>query len=243
MLRSDFEIMAPVGSRESLYAAFQAGADAVYFGVGKLNMRAHSANAFTIEDLREIAELCREKGVKSYLTVNTIVYDEELDEMRRIVDAAKAAGISAIIASDAAVLGYAKKAGVEVHLSTQMNISNTEALRFYAAYADVAVLARELNLEQVKRIHSAIVSEPILGPSGQPMRIEMFCHGALCLAVSGKCFMSLGTRGESANRGQCLQTCRRSYLVKDKTRDIELEVDNEYIMSPKDLKTIGFLTG
>lgn len=241
MLRSDFEIMAPVGSRESLYAAFQAGADAVYFGVGKLNMRAHSANAFTIEDLREIAELCREKGVKSYLTVNTIVYDEELDEMRRIVDAAKAAGISAIIASDAAVLGYAKKAGVEVHLSTQMNISNTEALRFYAAYADVAVLARELNLEQVKRIHSAIVSEPILGPSGQPMRIEMFCHGALCLAVSGKCFMSLGTRGESANRGQCLQTCRRSYLVKDKTRDIELEVDNEYIMSPKDLKTIGFL--
>ena len=241
MLRSDFEIMAPVGSRESLYAAFQAGADAVYFGVGKLNMRAHSANAFTIEDLREIAELCREKGVKSYLTVNTIVYDEELDEMRRIVDAAKAAGISAIIASDAAVLGYAKKAGVEVHLSTQMNISNTEALRFYAAYADVAVLARELNLKQVKRIHDAIVSEPILGPSGQPMRIEMFCHGALCLAVSGKCFMSLGTRGESANRGQCLQTCRRSYLVKDKTRDIELEVDNEYIMSPKDLKTIGFL--
>lgn len=205
MLRSDFEIMAPVGSRESLYAAFQAGADAVYFGVGKLNMRAHSANAFTIDDLREIAELCREKGVKSYLTVNTIVYDEELDEMRRIVDAAKSAGISAIIASDA------------------------------------AVLARELNLKQVKRIHDAIVSEPILGPSGQPMRIEMFCHGALCLAVSGKCFMSLGTRGESANRGQCLQTCRRSYLVKDKTRDIELEVDNEYIMSPKDLKTIGFL--
>ena len=241
MLRSDFEIMAPVGSRESLYAAFQAGADAVYFGVGKLNMRAHSANAFTIEDLREIAELCREKGVKSYLTVNTIVYDEELDEMRRIVDAAKAAGISAIIASDSAVLGYAKKAGVEVHLSTQMNISNTEALRFYSTYADVAVLARELNLKQVKRIHDAIVSEPILGPSGQPMRIEMFCHGALCLAVSGKCFMSLGTRGESANRGQCLQTCRRSYLVKDKTRDIELEVDNEYIMSPKDLKTIGFL--
>ena len=241
MLRSDFEIMAPVGSRESLYAAFQAGADAVYFGVGKLNMRAHSANAFTIDDLREIAELCREKGVKSYLTVNTIVYDEELDEMRRIVDAAKSAGISAIIASDAAVLGYAEKAGVEVHLSTQMNISNTEALRFYAAYADVAVLARELNLKQVKRIHDAIVSEPILGPSGQPMRIEMFCHGALCLAVSGKCFMSLGTRGESANRGQCLQTCRRSYLVKDKTRDIELEVDNEYIMSPKDLKTIGFL--
>ena len=241
MLRSDFEIMAPVGSRESLYAAFQAGADAVYFGVGKLNMRAHSANAFTIEDLREIAELCREKGVKSYLTVNTIVYDEELDEMRRIVDAAKAAGISAIIASDSAVLGYAKKAGVEVHLSTQMNISNTEALRFYSTYADVAVLARELNLKQVKRIHDAIVSEPILGPSGQPMRIEMFCHGALCLAVSGKCFMSLGTRGESANRGQCLQTCRRSYLVKDKTRDIELEVDNEYIMSPKDLKTIGVL--
>lgn len=241
MLRSDFEIMAPVGSRESLYAAFQAGADAVYFGVGKLNMRAHSANAFTIDDLREIAELCRDKGVKSYLTVNTIVYDEELDEMRRIVNAAKAAGISAIIASDAAVLGYAKKAGVEVHLSTQMNISNTEALRFYSAYADVAVLARELNLKQVKRIHDAIVSEPILGPSGQPMRIEMFCHGALCLAVSGKCFMSLGTRGESANRGQCLQTCRRSYLVKDKTRDIELEVDNEYIMSPKDLKTIGFL--
>lgn len=241
MFRSDFEIMAPVGSRESLYAAFQAGADAVYFGVGKLNMRAHSANAFTIDDLREIAELCRDKGVKSYLTVNTIVYDEELDEMRRIVNAAKAAGISAIIASDAAVLGYAKKAGVEVHLSTQMNISNTEALRFYSAYADVAVLARELNLKQVKRIHDAIVSEPILGPSGQPMRIEMFCHGALCLAVSGKCFMSLGTRGESANRGQCLQTCRRSYLVKDKTRDIELEVDNEYIMSPKDLKTIGFL--
>ena len=241
MLRSDFEIMAPVGSRESLYAAFQAGADAVYFGVGKLNMRAHSANAFTIEDLREIAELCREKGVKSYLTVNTIVYDEELDEMRRIVDAAKAAGISAIIASDSAVLGYAKKAGVEVHLSTQMNISNTEALRFYSTYADVAVLARELNLKQVKRIHSAIVSEPILGPSGQPMRIEMFCHGALCMAVSGKCYLSLHEMNASANRGACMQICRRSYEVKDKETGNELEVDNAYIMSPKDLKTIHFL--
>lgn len=241
MQRSDFTLMAPVGSRESLFAAIAAGADAVYFGVENLNMRAHSAKVFTIEDLHEIAQICHEHGIESYLTVNTIIYDEERALMRRIIDAAKAAGIDAVIASDVAVMSYCREVGQEVHLSTQLNISNVEALRFYAQFADVVVLARELTLKQVEVIAEAIETENICGPSGRPVRIEMFCHGALCMAVSGKCYLSLSTRGYSANRGACIQTCRRSYIAKDKERDIEFEIDNEYIMSPKDLKTIGFL--
>lgn len=239
--RSDFEIMAPVGSRESLFAAIQAKADAVYFGVENLNMRAHSAKTFTIADLKEIAEICKEHGIKSYLTVNTIIYDEERPLMRQILEAAKEAQIDAIIASDVAVMSYCRQIGLEVHLSTQLNISNVESLRFFAQFADVVVLARELNLKQVAAISHAIDEEKICGPSGKPVRIEMFCHGALCMAVSGKCYLSLSTRGYSANRGSCIQTCRRSYIAKDKERDIEFEIDNEYIMSPKDLKTISFL--
>lgn len=241
MKREDFEIMAPVGSRESLAAALQAGADSVYFGVTRLNMRAHSSSAFTIDDLKEIAAVCRKHGVKSYLTVNTIIYGEDLPLMREILDAAKAAEISAVIASDIAVMTYARQIGVEVHLSTQLNISNVEALRFYAQFADVVVLARELNIQQVHEIYDAIVNDHICGPSGKPVRIEMFCHGALCMAVSGKCYLSLQNTGRSANRGECMQICRRSYIVKDRETDIELEVDNKYIMSPKDLKTIRFL--
>ena len=239
--RSDFEIMAPVGSRESLFAAIQAKANAVYFGVEQLNMRAHSAKTFTIADLKEIAQICREHGIKSYLTVNTIIYDEERPLMREILDAAKEAAIDAIIASDVAVMSYCRQIGLEVHLSTQLNISNVESLRFFAQFADVVVLARELTLKPVAVIARAIKEENICGPSGNPVRIEMFCHGALCMAVSGKCYLSLSTRGYSANRGSCIQTCRRSYIAKDKERDIEFEIDNEYIMSPKDLKTIGFL--
>lgn len=241
MQRSDFTLMAPVGSRESLFAAIAAGADAVYFGVENLNMRAHSAKAFTIDDLHEIAAICHEHGIESYLTVNTIIYDEERPLMIKIIDAAKAAGIDAVIAGDVAVMSYCREVGQEVHLSTQLNISNIEALRFYAQFADVVVLARELTLKQVKAIADAIEAENICGPAGRPVRIEMFCHGALCMAVSGKCYLSLSTRGYSANRGACIQTCRRSYIAKDKERDIEFEIDNEYIMSPKDLKTIGFL--
>lgn len=241
MQRSDFTLMAPVGSRESLFAAIAAGADAVYFGVENLNMRAHSAKAFTIDDLHEIAAICHEHGIESYLTVNTIIYDEERPLMIKIIDEAKAAGIDAVIASDVAVMSYCREVGQEVHLSTQLNISNIEALRFYAQFADVVVLARELTLKQVKAIADAIEAENICGPAGRPVRIEMFCHGALCMAVSGKCYLSLSTRGYSANRGACIQTCRRSYIAKDKERDIEFEIDNEYIMSPKDLKTIGFL--
>lgn len=241
MQRSDFTLMAPVGSRESLFAAIAAGADAVYFGVENLNMRAHSAKAFTIDDLHEIAAICHEHGIESYLTVNTIIYDEERPLMKKIIDAAKAAGIDAVIASDVAVMSYCREVGQEVHLSTQLNISNIEALRFYAQFADVVVLARELTLKQVKAIADAIEAENICGPAGRPVRIEMFCHGALCMAVSGKCYLSLSTRGYSANRGACIQTCRRSYIAKDKERDIEFEINNEYIMSPKDLKTIGFL--
>ena len=233
--------MAPVGSRESLAAAIQAGADAIYFGIENLNMRARSANTFTIDDLKEIARTCDGHGMKSYLTVNTIIYDNDLPLMRTIVDAAKNAGISAIIAADVAVMTYARSIGQEVHLSTQLNISNVEALRFYARFADVVVLARELNLEQVAEIHRAIVEENICGPSGQPVRIEMFCHGALCMAVSGKCYLSLHQMNSSANRGACMQVCRRSYIVRDKETDAELEIDNQYIMSPKDLKTIHFL--
>ncbi len=236
-----YEIMAPVGSREALAAALQAGADSIYFGIEALNMRAHSANHFTIRDLHEIAETCANHGVKSYLTVNTIIYDTDLELMQQICRAAKEADISAVIASDVAVLSYCQEIGQEVHLSTQLNISNVEALRFYARFADVAVLARELNLEQVAHIHRAIEEEQICGPSGKPIRLEMFCHGALCMAVSGKCYLSLQNLGRSANRGECMQVCRRSFTVTDRETGMELDVDNKYIMSPKDLKTIGFM--
>ena len=233
--------MAPVGSRESLAAALHAGADSIYFGIESLNMRARSASTFTIDDLREIAKVCDEHGVKSYLTINTIIYDEDLELMRRIVDAAKEAGISAVIAADVAVMDYCNQVGQEVHLSTQLNISNVEALKFYSRFADVVVLARELNLKQVRKIYDAIQERQIKGPMGGLVRIEMFCHGALCMAVSGKCYLSLNELNASANRGACMQVCRRSYIVKDKESDIELEVDNKYIMSPKDLKTIHFM--
>ena len=237
----EYEIMAPVGSRESLAAAIQAGADSVYFGIEKLNMRAHSASTFTIDDLREIAQTCREHGMKSYLTVNTIIYGEDLPLMREIIDAAKEAGISAVIASDVAVMQYCRQVGQEVHLSTQLNISNIEALKFYAQFADVVVLARELRLEQVADIYRQVCEEHICGPSGEQIRIEMFCHGALCMAISGKCYMSLDAANRSANRGECIQVCRRSYTVTDNETGYQLEIDNKYIMSPKDLKTVRFL--
>jgi len=237
----DFEIMAPAGSRESLMAAIHAGADSIYFGIENLNMRARSASTFTIHDLREIAAICTEHDVKSYLTVNTIIYDEDICLMQKIVNAAKEAGISAVIAADVAVMAYCNQVGQEVHLSTQLNISNSEALKFYARFADVVVLARELNLDQVAEIYRTIQRENICGPRGEQVRIEMFCHGALCMAVSGKCYLSLDNLGHSANRGACMQVCRRSYIVHDKESDIELEVDNKYIMSPKDLKTIRFM--
>lgn len=241
MQRNDFEIMAPVGSYESLYAAINAGANAVYFGVEGLNMRARSSVNFTLDDLREIARICDEHGVKSYLTVNTIIYDDELAKMRSVIDAVAASGISAIIASDIAAILYARSVGVEVHISTQCNITNIEAVRFYAAYADVVVLARELNMEQVAAIHKAIIDEDIRGPHGEPVRIEMFCHGALCMAVSGKCYLSLHEMNSSANRGACTQICRRSYTVTDRETGDQLDIENKYIMSPKDLKTIHFL--
>ena len=237
----DFEIMAPVGSRESLAAAIQAGADSIYFGIESLNMRARSASTFTINDLKEIAQICNENGLKSYLTINTIIYDNDIVLMRTIVDAAKEADISAVIAADVAVMTYCCKVGQEVHLSTQLNISNAEALKFYAQFADVVVLARELNLQQVAEIYRQIKEEHICGPSGELIRIAMFCHGALCMAVSGKCYLSLNEMNASANRGACMQVCRRAYTVKDKESDIELEIDNQYIMSPKDLKTIHFM--
>ena len=237
----DFEIMAPVGSRESLAAAIQAGADSIYFGIESLNMRARSANTFTINDLREIAQICEEHSIKSYLTINTIIYDEDVELMRKIVDAAKEAKISAVIAADVAVMSYCIEVGQEVHLSTQLNIGNAQALKFYAQFADVVVLARELNLKQVRKIYDAIQNEQIKGPMGDLVRIEMFCHGALCMAVSGKCYLSLHEMNVSANRGACTQICRRGYTVKDNESDIELEVDNKYIMSPKDLKTIHFM--
>ncbi len=241
MARTDIEIMAPAGNYECLVAAAQGGADAVYFGVGNLNMRARSANNFQITDLAHIADVCAHKGMKSYLTVNTVLYDSELDEMRRIIDAAKTAGISAVIASDPAVMQYARACGVEVHLSTQLNITNVEALRFYAAFADVAVLSRELSLDKVADIHQQIQTQNITGPGGKPVQIEMFCHGALCMAVSGKCYLSLHEYNASANRGSCYQLCRRGYTVTDNDTQRELLVDNEYIMSPKDLCTIGFI--
>ena len=233
--------MAPVGSRDSLVAAIQAGADAVYFGIGKLNMRSHSANPFTIDDLREIAATCNEHGIKSYLTLNTIIYDGDMAVMRQMVDAAHEAGISAIIASDVAVMTYCRQVGQEVHLSTQLNISNIEALRFYAQFADVVVLARELNLDQVAEIHRQIEEQDIRGPQGDRVRIEMFCHGALCMAVSGKCYLSLDNAARSANRGECMQLCRRNYIVTDAETGTQLLIDNKYIMSPKDLKTIRFI--
>ncbi len=233
--------MAPVGSFESLSAAINAGADAIYFGIEGLNMRSRSSSNFTIDDMRHIVERCSEAGVKTYLTVNTIVYDTDMDKMHSIVDAAKEAGISAIIASDIAVILYARSIGQEVHISTQVNITNIEAVKFYSQYADVMVLARELNMEQVKEIHDAIIREGLTGPGGKPLRLEMFCHGALCMAVSGKCYMSLHQMNSSANRGACNQICRRSYLVTDRETGEELAIENQYIMSPKDLKTIHFL--
>ncbi len=241
MKRSDFEIMAPVGSRESLSAAINAGADAVYFGVEGLNMRSKSSANFTLDDLRDIAATCTGHGVKTYLTVNTIVYDEDLEKVDAIVAAAAEAGISAVIASDLAVFAACRRHGVEIHISTQCNISNIEAVRFYSAYADVMVLARELNLDQVAAISQAIEREDICGPSGQRVRLEMFCHGALCMAVSGKCYLSLHQMNSSANRGSCTQICRRGYGVTDLETGDELNVDNKYIMSPKDLKTIHFI--
>ncbi len=233
--------MAPVGSYESLAAAIDAGADAIYFGVENLNMRSRSSVNFTLDDLRDIAATCDRAGVKSYLTVNTILYDDDLDEMRRIIDAVACSGISAIIAGDIAAISYARSRGVEVHISTQCNVSNIEAVRFYAAFADVVVLARELSLDRVKAISDAIRREDIRGPKGKLIRIEMFCHGALCMAVSGKCYLSLHEMNSSANRGACTQICRRGYEVTDLETGDKLNVDNKYIMSPKDLKTIHFL--
>jgi len=241
MKSSTIEIMAPVGSYESLAAAIQAGANSVYFGIEHLNMRARSAANFTTDDLHKIVAICREAGVKTYLTVNTVIYPEDIPMMQTIVNHAREAGVDAIIASDIAVMQYACAQGVEVHLSTQLNIANTEALKFYAQFADVVVLARELNLDQVAAIHHDIVEQDIRGRHGEQIRIEMFCHGALCMAVSGKCYLSLHNLNASANRGACAQVCRRAYTVHDKSSDIELDVDNEYIMSPKDLKTIHFL--
>ena len=235
------EIMAPAGSWESLSAAIQAGADSVYFGIEKLNMRSKSSSNFTTDDLRKIVAICKENNVKSYLTVNTILYDEDLLLMREIIDVAKQVGVSAIIAADVAAMLYANKIGVEVHLSTQLNISNSAALKFYAQFADVVVLARELNMQQVAEMYHTIDRDNVLGRNGEQIRIEMFCHGALCMAVSGKCYLSLHAQNVSANRGACTQICRRSYTVKDKETDNELEIENENIMSPKDLKTIGFV--
>ena len=233
--------MAPVGSFESLSAALRAGTDAIYFGIEGLNMRARSSANFTADDMERIAALCTRVGVKTYLTVNTVIYGEDLALMRQIIDRAKSAGISAIIASDMAAILYAVSIGVEVHISTQVNISNVEALKFYAQFADVMVLARELNMEQVKAIHEAIVREDIRGPRGELVRLEMFCHGALCMAVSGKCYLSLHEMNSSANRGSCAQICRRAYTVTDRETGESLDIENKYIMSPKDLKTIHFL--
>ncbi|MCX4359427.1 MAG: U32 family peptidase [Rikenellaceae bacterium] len=241
MTRKDIEIMAPVGSFESLWGAIKGGCDAIYFGVGQLNMRSSSSFNFTLDDLHAIVATCKEHGIKSYLTVNCIFYDDDLADMRAIIDAAAEAGVSAVIASDQAAILYARSKGVEVHISTQLNVSNIETLRFYAAWADVVVLARELDLTQVRRIHEAIERERICGPKGELIKIEMFVHGALCMAVSGKCYLSLHEANKSANRGSCRQICRRSYRVTDMETGAELEVENKYIMSPKDLCTIDFI--
>jgi U32 family peptidase len=241
MKRDEIEVMAPAGSFESLMAAIQGGADSVYFGVEQLNMRAASSNNFSLEDLRNIVSICKKNNLKSYLTVNVVVYDHEIEQMHRIIDAAVESGITAIIASDLSVINYASAAGIEIHLSTQLNITNVEALKFYAKWADVVVLARELNLEQVKHIYNSIRDQKITGPGGELIKIEMFAHGALCMAISGKCYLSLHENNKSANRGECYQTCRKSYLATNMESGYELEIDNEYIMSPKDLCTIGFL--
>lgn len=241
MNRKDFEIMAPVGSYESLHAAINAGADAIYFGVEGLNMRARSSVNFTLDDLHNIASICHENGVKSYLTVNTIIFDGDIATCHAIIDAVKQSGISAIIASDIAAITYARSIGVEVHISTQVNITNIEAVKFYAQFADVVVLARETNMEQVRAIYDAIREQDIRGPHGELVRIEMFCHGALCMAVSGKCYLSLHEMNYSANRGSCAQICRRGYTVTDRESGAQLDIENQYIMSPKDLKTIHFL--
>ena len=241
MERKELEIMAPAGNFECLRAAIQGGADSVYFGVGHLNMRSHSANNFQPEDLSEVVRICREAGVKSYMTINIVLYQEDLEPMRKALDAALAAGVDAIIASDMAAISYCRKIGLEVHISTQLSISNVESLRFYSQFADVVVLARELNLDQVKEIYETVVRENICGPSGKPVRIEMFAHGALCMAISGKCYLSLHTYGASANRGACYQICRRGYEVTDLETGNKLNIDNKYIMSPKDLCTIDFM--
>ena len=241
MDRKEIEIMAPAGNFECLSAAIGGGADSVYFGVGRLNMRSHSANNFSPGDLPEITRICREAGVKTYMTLNIVLYDEDLGPMREALDAAKEAGMDAIIASDMAAVERCREIGLEVHASTQLNVSNIEALRFWARFADVIVLARELNLGQVKKIHEAIVREGIKGPSGNLVRIEMFAHGALCMAVSGKCYLSLHAHGKSGNRGECYQVCRRGYEVTDLETGYKLEIDNKYIMSPKDLCTIEFM--
>jgi len=240
-LKKDIEIMAPAGNFECLRAAIQGGADSVYFGVGHLNMRSHSAGNFQREDLPEVVRICREAGIKCYLTLNIILYEEDLSEMRETLDAAASAGVDAIIASDMAAIAYCRKIGLEVHISTQLSISNAEALRFYSEYADVVVLARELNLFQVRHIYDTILQESICGPSGKPVRIEMFAHGALCMAISGKCYLSLSHYGASANRGECYQLCRRGYEVTDIETGTQLHIDNKYIMSPKDLCTIEFM--
>ena len=241
MKREDIEIMAPVGSYESLMAAIQAGAGSVYFGVEHLNMRARSANNFSIDDLKEIVLRCKNAGVRSYLTVNTEVFDEEYSILNEVLKAGKEAGITAVIAADMAVIQLCRHLGIEIHISTQVNITNYEAIKFYAQFADVIVLAREMNLGRVGNISLKIKEDGLCGPSGKPVRIEMFVHGALCMAISGKCYLSLHEMNSSANRGACMQACRRAYVVKDKETGRELEVDNEYIMSPKDLKTIHFL--
>lgn len=241
MKRNDIEIMAPAGSYESLMAAIQGGADSVYFGVEQLNMRAASSNNFTLDDLRNIVSICKKNRIKSYLTVNVVVYDHEIEQMHQIIDTAVESGVTAVIASDLSVINYSFAAGMEVHLSTQLNITNTEALKFYAQWADVVVLARELNLEQVARIHKSIIDQNITGPGGELIKIEMFVHGALCMAISGKCYLSLHENNKSANRGECYQTCRKSYLASSMETGYELEIDNKYIMSPKDLCTIGFI--
>ncbi|MFO7934853.1 MAG: peptidase U32 family protein [Bacteroidales bacterium] len=239
--RNEFELLAPAGSHASLKAAVQGGADAVYFGVDQLNMRARSSANFSTEDLPGIVSFAGENGLKTYLTLNTVVYDSELDQMKEIIDLALRHGVTGVVASDPSVLQYCRSTGAGVHLSTQLNISNIESLEFYAEFADAVVLARELNLEQVKQMADAIQSRGVTGPSGEPIRIEMFVHGALCMAISGKCYLSLHEHNHSANRGDCFQVCRRAYTVMDRDREIELDIDHEYIMSPKDLKTIHFL--
>jgi putative protease len=241
MKREDIEIMAPAGSYESLMAAIQGGSDSVYFGAEQLNMRAGSSNNFSLDDLRNISSICKENRLKSYLTVNVVVYDQEISQMHKIIDTASESGITAIIASDLSAINYAFKSGIEVHLSTQLNISNSEALKFYSQWADVVVLARELNLDQVRQINNTILEQNIRGPKGDLVKIEMFVHGALCMAISGKCYLSLHENNTSANRGNCYQTCRKSYIVTEKETGYELEIDNEFIMSPKDLCTIGFV--